>query len=310
MKKKTIYMLAFLLISAMFLGSCKKDFSLKSRISSLDSLGTVSTFATGSFDYITTDKNGNVYALHKNYAADTIYKFNASGTKTLFYTPPVVMDDDTAVINTLANLTTDSAGNIYAINYNGLFVPSVIKITPAGAASTIFSNITYGNGFQIQKIAIDASGNFYFNNNAGIVYKITPGGAISIILNTAYIFTVDKNMNIIYSENWDDVEKITPQGVKSTLAGPGKILYAVTDITTDRHGNIFIGESIGNQAAIQKINTTDTLSKIISSTLGHVDGPIATAKIAAPFSLTIDALGNIYFSEINGTPADIRKITF
>ena len=196
MKQKITYTIAALLAFTFFLGGCKKDGFKK--LGSNDSTLTVSTVATGLYDYITADNSGNIYALRLNYGADTIYKFDASGTKTLFYTAPTTMDHDTVVKHTMACLTIDSLGNIYTINYSGgTFVPNVMKITAAGLASIVYSNITPYGGLQIQKIAVDGNGYFYFSDGHGI-HTIFTNGNSELVVTGVSTFAVDRKGDIFY----------------------------------------------------------------------------------------------------------------
>jgi|GEM_PF-2820802 len=311
MKKEILYIFALLLLTATFISSCKKDLSVAHRPLT-DSTGRVSTVITGLYNYIAADDAGNIYALRFNYGADTIYKIDSLGNRSLFYTPPVTIDHDTTVTNTMGCLTIDSLGNLYTINYNGNMTPSVLKITPSGSGSIIFSNITPGNGSQVEKIAVN-QGNFYFSNNVG-VHKITAGGSSSVILNSIAIFTVNRDGIIYYpvttNTGKDNLGQLSAYG--NTYTYTNITLPNMIDLTTDKAGHIYTSDVTNNdRSSIHVINraiTKDTT--IISSLLGHADGPLATAKIGVAFSLTTNNAGSLYFTEITGNPQDIRKISY
>lgn len=328
MKQKIGYTIAALLAVTILLGGCKKDGFKK--LSANDSTLTVSTLTTGLYDYIAADNSGNVYALHLNYGADTIYKFDASGNKTLFYTAPTTTDHDTVVKHTMACLSTDSLGNIYTINYSGgTYVPNVMKITSAGSASTVYSNITPYGGLQIQKIAVDGNGYFYFSDGHGI-HTIFTNGNSELVVTGVSTFAVDKKGDIFYpttnsSGQMSITETFTGGGASVIIAGPGSTQTSVTfnnvsSLATDKYGDVFTGEVSGtNIATIHLLKYTaynpqktgwQSVNTIISSPFGHVDGPVATAKIGVPFSMTTDNNQSLYFSEVTGTPADIRNISF
>jgi len=322
MKKGTLYTLALLLLSVFIIDGCKKDLALKKLNTLTDSAAhhiTVSTMTTGYYNLVAPGGNGSVYIL-RGYA-DTIYKVDSAGNKTVFYTPAAV---DTAV-NMLTALTTDSSGNVYTLSFSKL-AAKIIKISPAGSATTYIDNlVAYKNAGGIINIVIDNSGNIYFANYNGI-YKAVPGGAISQISTeqTASIAIDDAGDLIIAHDN--TIGKITPGGTETIIAGTGSYGSAdgpvatatfniIHEIACDNKGNIFVSEvKNGNTNQIRVITNANKVYTLISSLTGHVDGPISIAKIGTPSFLVTDAAGNLYFSEGNndGGPAsnDIRKITF
>jgi lipoprotein signal peptidase len=309
MKKGTFYTLALLLLAAFSLDSCKKDLTLKTLPATH---GTVSTVATGLYDDIATDNSGNIYALRTG-TVDTIYKIDSLGNKSLFYTPAVTMDHDTAVIHTMSCLTIDSVGNLYTISFNGNKPKDVLKISAAGSATTLYSAISPGGGISIEQIAVN-QGNFYFSSGTGI-YKIAPGGSPSLLLTPkSGVFAVDRN-GVLYYPVIDGITGMTTLGQLSA-SGTQTTISAITlddvgSMTTDAAGNIYTSElSADGKAEIHAINAAKTTkTTIISSTFGHVDGPIATAKIGVAFSLITNSAGSLYFSEVTGNPNDIRRIS-
>src|ERR1700748_496093 len=130
MKKGTLHTLALLLLSVFFINGCKKDLALKKLNTLTDSAArhiTVSTITTGYYNFVAPGGNGSVYILRGN--ADTIYKVDSTGNKTVFYTPLAPTVTDTAV-NILTALTTDSSGNVYTLSFSSL-AAKIIKINPA-----------------------------------------------------------------------------------------------------------------------------------------------------------------------------------
>ena len=324
MKKGTLYTLAFLLLTVLFVAGCKKDFTLKKLNTLTDSAAhhiTVSTLTTGYYNLVAPGENGSVYIL-RGYA-DTIYKADSAGNKTVFYTPPAPTLADTAV-NMLTALTTDSSGNVYTLSFSKLSA-KIIKISPAGPATTYIDGlVSYKDAGGIINIKIDNAGTIYFTNYNGI-YKAVPGGAISQISTeqTASIAIDDAGNLIIAHDN--TVGKITPGGTETRIAGTGA--YGSTDgpdatatfniiheIACDNKGNIFVSEvKNGDTNQIRVITNANKVYTLISSLTGHVDGPISTAKIGTPSFLVTDAASNLYFSEGNNDNSasnDIRKITF
>ncbi|WP_114936320.1 gliding motility-associated C-terminal domain-containing protein [Mucilaginibacter endophyticus] len=100
----------------------------------------------------------------------------------------------------------------------------------------------------------------------------------------------------------------TIYGQVSRIAGSGTIgyFYAVTSVTVDPSGNIFIADWADNR--IYKLTPAGNLSTFVGhSEAGWSDGPGNTATIYEPDALLSDAAGNIYFSD--QASHLIRKIT-
>ena len=92
MKKETFYTLAlttlFVLILFVFtVSGCKKELTAKkTTLSANDSTAMVTTVTGGYYNFVAAGTGGNIYLL-RGYT-DTIYKVDATGTKTAFYVPP------------------------------------------------------------------------------------------------------------------------------------------------------------------------------------------------------------------------------
>ena len=315
MKQLLLFGIVLLMLSLFFFTGCKKDGFVAPKIKD----STVTTLASGSYYYLTTDNNGDLYTL--GYNADTVYKFDATSGKTRFYALPITTDHDTVVVNKLRCLASDSSGNIYTVSVNNAGTANVIEIPQSGSASTIFSNISAKNGFQITNIA-SSKGNFYFSDNIGI-YEIVPGGT-PVLLATSFSsdFAVDASGNVIYTtytyaNNVGEINlnQVTPQGVKSVLIAnlynTGNSSAFGADITADRYGNIYAGIT-NNSFILLKVSAAKKVNTIMTSVFGNVDGSLHSAEIGAAFNLVADPTGNIYFSQYtaNNSVFSLRKITF
>jgi len=315
MKQLLLFGIVLLMLSLFFFTGCKKDGFVAPKIKD----STVTTLASGSYYYLTTDNNGNLYTL--GYNADTVYKFDATNGKTRFYALPITTDHDTVVVNKLRCLASDSSGNIYTVSVNNAGTANVIEIPQSGSASTIFSNIDTKRGFQITNIA-SSKGNFYFSDNTGI-YEIAPGGT-PVLLATSFSsdFAVDANGNVIYTtytyvNNVGEINlnQVTPQGVKSVLVAnlynTGTSSAFDADVATDRFGNIYAGIT-NNSFSLLKVSAAKKVTTVMTSVFGNVDGPLHTAEIGAAFNMVADPTGNIYFSQFTTSNSvfSLRKITF
>jgi len=315
MKKKISFVFSLALLSFFWM-SCTKDLGGKKgqpvadsvKIASLLQSATVSTIISDNFANFTVDKFGNMYGL--KYNTNTIYKISATGQETVFYTPPAPTQQDTST-NTLTCLATDSSANVYTVNLNNFsHIERVLKITPTGTASTFLDNVNQYLGtpnYYIYQIAIDKNGNTYLGDNSGI-YKVTPDDKGSTVTTQQYgnCFAVDKNGNVICPMN--GITKISPTGTVTSLTPD---YGSASIVSTDVFGDVFIGINTGSGNAIYLIDPLGKVHTLLSSsTSSHVDGPIAIAKIAAPFHMGSDATGNFYFYETGDGINDIRKVTF
>jgi hypothetical protein len=314
--KKVLLFAGLLMLSSFFLTSCKKD-GLLVKSKSTDS--TVTTLATGSYYYVTTDNSGELYALGNG--GNTIYKYDGNGGKTAFYTLPATASGDSTAFNKMQCLTSDSLGNIYTVNVNGEGAANVLKITQSGSASTVFSNVNPDKVLQVQYIGTN-NGAFYFSTYAGI-YKVAPGAGPQLLANSfSPDFALDKNGNVIYATYIQlantakiSLNQITPQGGQSILAAniysTGNTSVFGTNIVTDKLGNTYVYITTSSFTLL-KINTAATVSTVMTGTIGNVDGTFKTAEIGGIYNMAADPSGNIYFTQGNGNLSDsyVRKITF
>jgi hypothetical protein len=316
MKKILLFTAALFLLSTIFLTGCKKD-GLLVKSKSTDS--TVTTLATGSYYYVTTDNKGELYALASG--GTTIYKYDGNSGKTAFYTLPETASGDSTAFNKMECLTSDSLGNIYTVNVNGEGVANVLKITQSGSASTVFSNVNSDKVLQVQYIGIN-NGAFYFSTYMGI-YKIVPGGSPQLLVNSfSPDFAVDKNGNVIYATYIQlantaniSLNQITPQGGQSVIAAniysTGNTSTFGTDIVTDKFGNTYVYITTSSFTLL-KVNAAAKVSTVMTGTIGDVDGTFKTAEIGGIYNMIADPTGNIYFSQGNNDLSEsyVRKITF
>lgn len=134
-------------------------------------------------------------------------------------------------------------------------------------------------------LAMDASGNMYTVLFPGLIYSI---------------------------------QKITPTGIISTLAGGNKTGYidgagataefsVIGGMGLDAQGNIYATDDRPNQR-IRKITPTGIVSTLAGNgNSGYVDGAGSAAEFNQPSDVAVDAQGNIYVAD--GLNNCIRKIT-
>lgn len=191
-------------------------------------------------------------------------------------------------------------------------------------------------------LAVDANGNVYvaeYDNN--VVRKITPTGIISIFagtsvrgysgdggpasaarLNQPHGLAVDGSGNVYVMDTSNHcIRKVNPAGTISTIAGicgqngysgdggPATValLNGPIGAAFDTAGSLYVADFYNNR--IRKITPAGTISTIAGSgTPGYSGdgGPATAAHLYNPEGITLDAVGNIYFTDQSNNR--IRKI--
>jgi len=168
-----------------------------------------------------------------------------------------------------------------------------------------------------QDVATDSSGNvFVVGPNSGNVFKITPGGNITEIidstggggsvLTTPFGVATDSSGNVfvtgIFSKT---VHKITPGGtitviIASTGDGGGNTLSDPLKVATDSSGNVFVTGGVSDN--VFKITPGGNITEIIDIT-----GEGGGNTLNGPFAIATDSSGNVF---VTGQSSDnVFKIT-
>ncbi|WP_162499751.1 NHL domain-containing protein [Mucilaginibacter terrigena] len=198
-----------------------------------------------------------------------------------------------------------------------------------GPANTAKFSAPYG-------VAVDKNGNLlvsdYYNS---VIRKITPGGQVSTYAgigspgsadgpaNSASFdelmgITIDADGNLyIADSNNKKIRKITPQGDVSIYAGDGlqgadngDVLTASfgnpTSIAMDAGGNMYVADQ--TNSVIRKITPAGVVSTFAGTVgvQGHLDGIGTSALFTNPEAIAVDAVGNVYVTDLAGY---VRKIT-
>ncbi len=261
-----------------------------------------------------------------------------------------------AEINNTNQLYLDRFGNLYFTDDDNNRIRKIEIST--GIISTVAGTGIGGyNGDNIQatnaqiwipiSICTDSTGNVYFGDGenrrirkitvaTGIITTIAgvgaPGNfgdgglATNAAINNPEGLYIDKNENIYIADaNNNNVRRIAPNGIITTIAGSGSAGYsgdggAATQAQlntpfkaiTDNNGNIIISD--GNNNVIREIGIeTGTITTIAGNgTPGYYgDGGLATnALLDEPAGIYIDKQNNIFFAEYgSGTIRRIDGIT-
>lgn len=241
-------------------------------------------------------------------------------------------------------IAVDANGNVYVADGRN---NRIRKITPSGVVTTVAGSgvqgCADGTGTAAQfsyptGITVDSSGNLYVTDvlNCDGIRKITPAGVVTRLaggtrgyadgtgaaaqFNQPYGIAVDAAGNVYVADNNNNnVRKVTPSGVVTTIAGSTSTTYGYADgtgtsalfnfpcgIAVDSSGTLYVADS-GN-ARIRKITSGGVVTTIAGSgTQGYADGVGTSAQFQFPANnLAVDATGNVYVSDQNNNR--IRKI--
>ncbi len=198
-----------------------------------------------------------------------IYKLSLSGTITDLYTFPKGYAGGVPYC-----LAADKAGNLYGVTsaqVSGTGLPTVFKLTPAGAFSTL-TTFTSGT-LPAPSLLVEADGTVIGTTlnggtaGAGSVYRITPAGVFS----TLFSF---------------------PGGADGTAPyGP-----LIKDAAGNFYGTLDTG-GVNNNGVVFKLSAAGT-ETVLYSFLGGSDGRFSSQ------GLVRDAAGNLYGTTDSGGTAD------
>jgi hypothetical protein len=251
----------------------------------------------------------------------------------------------------------DAQGNVYIADLsNGM----VEKVTPAGDLSVIAGDgnpgpitLTAGPAMSTALpaptgVAVGDDGTVYVADYpASLVYKISPTGMLSIVagivdspgqpttgpatsseLSGPYAVAVDASGDVYIADTGNNViEKVTPSGVLSIVAGTGMIpgpgpgsamappdgpalsanLESPEGVALDSSGNVYIGDAINN--VIEKVTPSGMLSVIAGTGTGGspTPGPATSSDLDNPAGLALDGAGDVYVADVQNN--DIEEIT-
>jgi sugar lactone lactonase YvrE len=99
-------------------------------------------------------------------------------------------------------------------------------------------------------------------------------------------------------------------GIAGLVNGPKAAAQfnGTAHIAFDNAGNLFVSDEENN--VIREITSAGNVITVAGSGIqGYQDGPVATARFSHPEGIVVDANGNLYVADGNGSSNVIRKIT-
>jgi sugar lactone lactonase YvrE len=200
-----------------------------------------------------------------------------------------------ATFNGPSDVAVDASGSIYVADYTS---HSVRKITNPDTSSCTVSTLA----------GSCASGNA--NGTGSAASFVSPEGLTLDAAGNVYVTDVSSN----------NIRKITPAGVVTTVAGSGAQGYAngpaasamfhnPWGIGVDSKGNVYVADRLNN--VIRKITPEGVSTFAGSGVAGAADGVGANATFNTPYGLAIDAADNLYVTDtdVDGRHRAVRKIT-
>lgn len=216
-------------------------------------------------------------------------------------------------INTAGIITTIAGTGTNGYNGDNIAATAAQIFDPGGVAFDTAGNIYFADGHNFRVRKIDKSGIITTVAGTG-----SPGyngdniPATNAELNVPSNLSVDMGGNI-YVADYDNgrIRKIDRSGIIHTIAGDSTQGYSGDNgpataaelnrplgVYADVYGNIYIGDTYNN--VIRKINAGGIISTIAGTgAYGFSgDGGLATlADLNEPIGITMDASGDIYFSD-------------
>lgn len=223
----------------------------------------------------------------------------------------------------------NNAGDTLILSSNGTF----------NFATPVNSGASYAVSIGTQPtnqscVTLNSSGNSTTNITNVVISCTTNQYTVSTLVNNLFIpagVTTDALGNLYLGANVSQVDKITPAGVVTTIAGSGSLqgfqdgtanganspvrFKETDDVAVDALGNLYVADRTNN--TIRKITVTNSIypsvstyagpnSSVSVNTAGYVDSTSANARFNSPTYLTIDQSGNLYVSDTGNNV--IRKI--
>jgi uncharacterized protein (TIGR03437 family) len=302
--------------------------------------------------FVAADTAGNVFVSDTYYSQ--VFSVAPNGTIQVVAgtgTPGFSGDGGPAASAQLGNpagLALDSSGNLYIADTGNA---RIRKVTPDGIIATVAGNGNIGvsgNGGKATAAAIgnatgivfDAAGNLYISQpEENVVRVMTAAGAINAFagngkpgfggdgqqaVNAMFFaptgLAADKAGNVYVVDRQNDrIRKINPQGVITTVAGPGKpgsigdggpatsaALASPVGVAVASDGTVYIGDT--NNGRIRAINpTSGVIRTVAGGGTSFLDGPASQASLDLPFGVSVDSQDNLLMALFGGR--QVRRVT-
>ncbi|HEY2513150.1 MAG TPA: hypothetical protein VGI39_19915, partial [Polyangiaceae bacterium] len=217
----------------------------------------------------------------------------------------------------------------------GLSLAAVTATVLAGSGTAGFADGTGTAAMFAQPygVAVDGTGNVYVTDQLTVrVRKVTPAGVVTTLAGSggtggsdgtggAASFTRPSGLGVDAAGNLylgdvgnQNIRKVTPGGVVTTLAGPNSQLnwgsagfldgtganarfFYPYGVATDSAGNVLVADYANNR--IRRVTPAGVVTTLAGSgATAEADGTGAGASFNNPFGITVDAAGTVYVADI------------
>ncbi len=189
-------------------------------------------------------------------------------------------------------MAVDSGGNAYAADFQS---HTIRKITPAGLVTTLAglagtAGTVDGTGSAArfmypQGLAVNASNNLYVADTGNCaIRKITPAGVVTTLAGKAGIY-----------------------GTNDATKGANARFRYPYGVAVDAAGNVYVADTYSH--TIRKVSQSGAVTTLAGAagTSGTNDGAGTAARFCYPYSVAVDAQGNIYVADTSNHT--IRMVT-
>ena len=181
---------------------------------------------------------------------------------------------------------------------------------PVGVAVDAAGNLFIADQENNRVERVSTSGVLSFVAGTGSPGAPTPGAALSSSLHNPQGVAVDPAGDVYIADTFNNViEKVTPSGVLSIVAGTGSAgaptpgpatssaLSSPSDVAVDSAGNVYIADS--GSYDVLRVAPSGTLS-IVAGTGSWgtpVPGPASSSALGHPAALAVDSSGDLYIAD-------------
>jgi sugar lactone lactonase YvrE len=297
---------------------------------------------------VAVDSSGNVYIadiynneVEKVTAAGILSVIAGTGSQGVPTPGPAI----SSALDEPFGMAVNPAGDIYIADYGN---SEIVKVTAAGTLSVIAGTGSPGAPTpgpatssalnHPAGAALDPAGDLYIADAGNReVEKITPSGILSVIAGTgstgaptpgpATSSALGEPAGLALNSAGDlyiadyvnsEVEKITPSGILSVIAGtgstgaptPGPATSSAMDypsgVAVDAAGDVYVADT-GN-GEIQKVTASGNLSVVAgtgSTGAPTYDGPATNSALNDPFGAAVDTAGDLYIADTYHSTIDL-----
>ena len=257
----------------------------------------------------------------------TVFKVTPDGTESVLHS--FVGPPSDGHYPELGSLTLDAAGNIYGTTYSGGEFYSdgtVFKVTPTGTESILYnfceqSGCTDGRD-PIGGVVRDSAGNLYGTtqfggaSDTGALFKLTPGGAESVIHGFPSYSTdgVYPTSNLTRDSSGNLYGTTEAGGIGNsgtvfevTASGTESLLYSFKGYPTDGedpNGGGLLRDTAGNLYGVTEFGGPSGAGVLFKLTPGGRETVLVNFNDASagryPFDGLVNAAGNLYGTALQG----------